>query len=66
MKQFTTLYRQGKKALAEKEGRVYVNPHLKMMLEEAEYVLKGKCEAENLNFDDEWVNLNKFDLYKLK
>ena len=43
------------KALAEKEGRVYVNPHLKMMLEEAEYVLKAKCEAENLNFDDEWV-----------
>ncbi|MBP5177782.1 MAG: MFS transporter, partial [Clostridia bacterium] len=43
------------KALAEKEGRVYVDPHLKMMLDEAEYVLKAKCEAENLNFDQEWA-----------
>jgi len=42
------------KALAEKEGRVYVNPHLKMMLDEAEYVLRAKCEAENKNFEEEW------------
>ena len=42
------------KALAEKEGRVYVNPQLKMMLDEAEYVLRAKCEAENLNFEEEW------------
>ena len=43
------------KALAEKERRVYVNPHLKMMLDEAEYVLRAKCEAENLNFEEEWA-----------
>ena len=43
------------KALAEKEGRVYVNPHLKMMLDEAEYVLRAKCDAENLNFEEEWA-----------
>ena len=43
------------KALAENEGRVYVNPHLKMMLDEAEYVLRAKCEAENLNFEEEWA-----------
>ncbi|MBP5177803.1 MAG: MFS transporter [Clostridia bacterium] len=42
------------KAKAEAEGVEYVNPQLKMMLEEAEGDLRSKCEANGLDFDTEF------------
>lgn len=43
------------KAAAEAEGREYVNPQLKMMLDDEEIIVRDKCAAENLNFEEEWA-----------
>ena len=42
------------KAFAEKEGREYINPQLKMMLEEARFNLKNECAAQGLDFEKEY------------
>ena len=42
------------KAKAEEEGVEYINPQLKMMLEEAESNVRVKCEAEGLDFEAEF------------
>jgi len=42
------------KAKAEEEGIEYVNPQLKMMLEEAQSVVKTRCDAEGLDFEAEY------------
>ena len=50
------------KAKADAEGVEYVNPQLKMMLEEAESVVRTRCKSEGLDFDSEFAK-EKAEVY---